>query len=190
MTCTDHGLLLSGPMVRAFLRGDKTCTMRPITERNSTSDLVPGWLTGALPGASVAQVHGLIDDDDLAPRILPRHTIWFRETFRHGGGFGPDMDSTVHFRADQDECAGGPWKPGIHMPRWAARCRAEVRSVKPCRPCDLTPEEIRSEGFPLPADDPDYPGATFNDFWEALHPGKPKDVWCWLYQFERLGDRP
>jgi hypothetical protein len=195
VTCTDHGLLLSGPMVRAFLRGDKTSTMRPITARNSTSCLRPALFARWLADDHV-DLERSIAEGDPAPRIQPGHTIWFRETFAGddlcGHVYRADHPHADLKRGDLDDgdqslrC----WKPAIHMPRVFARCRARVLHVYPRRPCDLTSEELQSEGFPLPADEPDYPGATFDDIWQLLHPDARKDVWCWFYRFEPIEAAP
>jgi hypothetical protein len=185
VTCTDHGLLLSAPMVRAFLRGDKLSTMRPITARNSTCFMRAAQLAQALAD-NPADIHRLFDQEALEPRILPGHTVWFRETWAQVPESEDPRGPWDLYRAT-DSTAEVRWTPSIHMPRRAARCRARVVSVTPRRPIDLTPAELRSEGFPL-VNDRDYPGRVmfFDDFWGALHPGKPKDVWCWLYGFEPL----
>lgn len=149
----------------------------------------------------------------LRHRIRRGDGIWFRECFALSQ-HDPDMmepDAKNHdhwdgavYRADGEDQGGGwfrqevnagraqdveriapPWRPGIHMPRWACRLTATVvADPYPRRPCDLTPSELKSEGFPLPADDADHPGATFAEFWEALHPGEPMDQWCWFYPLD------
>jgi len=65
--------------------------------------------------------------------------LWVRETWRRDG-----LQEYV-FRADRDD-PGKAWKPGIHLPRVAARIVLSVRSVRLERLHDITEEEARLEG--------------------------------------------
>lgn len=78
----------------------------------------------------------------------PGDRLWVREAWRVGEDgipIGEDREC-VHYRADADESAGGPWRPSIHMPRWASRLTLEIVSVRPERVQEISDADVRAEG--------------------------------------------
>ena len=56
------------------------------------------------------------------------------------------------FRADEDVTfIDGPWRPSIHMPRWASRILFRVEGIEVRRLQTITLEEIKLDGIRIPA---------------------------------------
>lgn len=176
----EHPILLSAPMVRAILDGEKTQTRRVVKfrDRDGKRALLPLRLGG--------QGHGYLIDtgsdvSDGAPLggfldIINRckekgwapwcpyggrgDRLWVRETWAYFGGdeyLYQRNPSSVAFRADAgivdglDPIPGGRWRPSIHMPRWAARITLEITDVRVQRLQDISREDILAEGVRVPA---------------------------------------
>ncbi len=211
----DHGMLFRGAMIRMLLRGLKTETRRPIAWSNSLVngegfpkrlwvglDFDRAWVD---PGPSPAGNEGPYlkvpfqhpddsTDGGLVYRVYPRiwqgDRIWAKETFRYGDALEgePAEGQGVHYRADEDECAGGPWRSSIVMPRWASRIMLDVTEPTLPQPIgELTPEQVTAEGFPLPASDPEGE-ASFHEYWRRLHGSFDPSLWTWAYRGLRMVD--
>lgn len=172
----EHGILFQPEMARAVLAGRKWVTRR--------TDL--RWA-----------------------KAKPGDVLWGRETFAVDRIYDtnapselPGNPEVVHYMAD------GP-KPGhvgrtrvsIHMPRWASRIVRPIVSVRIESLHDITDEDAKAEGFPLPdgilAKVNGKPGrvhdfqprAAFARYWDALNPDAPfwksKAVEVVRIEFER-----
>ena len=163
-------ILMSGPLVRAVLAGQKTQTRRPIKRENKPD-----------PGFEWAECLCREIDPSDTPCVtcearfpgLPSagDKLWVRETFAIVHGCR-DMDTgyiddwmvprdlpkdddhgfwTVLYRADDrfdesKEDRGFSWRPMIHMPRWACRLVLPLVSVRVERVQDITEEDAKAEG--------------------------------------------
>jgi hypothetical protein len=98
------------------------------------------------------------------PHGVPGDTIWVRETWQivdciydyYAGGYElgypfdkipqnePKGGFAVLFRADEDD--EGPWRPSIHMPRWASRSLLTIVEVRAERVQEISPEDVIQEG--------------------------------------------
>jgi hypothetical protein len=161
----EHGMLLSGPMVRASLRAidPKWNTRRVLTDRNtegnfkaSELDLSRAWVDPGLGARQylksylkpdVAKAQGE-DPEAIIERLYPRYAIgdriWFRETFTDDthGGFLYRADPFF----DGAEIAW-KWTPSILMPRRACRLLVEITDVRIQRINDITTEDAIAEGL-------------------------------------------
>ena len=126
----EHPMLFSGAMVRAILEGRKTQTRRVIQSRSRAHPefvLVEqdgGWLPYLSDDGESNNCDGMEYPMD-CHYGQPGDRIWVRETWSSDDG------RTAHYRADgETHNAGLPWKPSIHMPRWACRLTLEVIGVR------------------------------------------------------------
>jgi hypothetical protein len=100
------------------------------------------------------------------PYGSPGDRLWVRET-HFVGQPAPDDYPQIVYRADMAEHATdgrsvcpiknhcpsahkGPWKPAIHMPRWASRLLLDVVSVSVERLQDISEADAKAEGVESP----------------------------------------
>lgn len=99
----------------------------------------------------------------------------------------------------------GPWRPSIHMPRWASRITLEVTRVRMERLSDMTTSDALREGIDQVGEQGggnlwrDYSGKTigcrdplwsFRSLWESINGSGSwrANPWVWVYEFKREGD--
>lgn len=78
------------------------------------------------------------------------------------------------------EAGCGPWRPSIHMPRWASRLTLEVTEVRVQRVQDISCADALAEGVAWPdpemaakGDPSGSPASAFADLWDSLN-AKPR----------------
>lgn len=187
----ERPILFSAPMVRAILSGTKTQTRRVVKDGPALHQGHTAW------------------EMTRCPYGQPGGVLWVRETWRHieggavydaAGGVMDAFDSETIYRADKPH-AHGPWKPAIHMPRWASRITLEVTGVRVERLQDISEDDCLAEGIAnvvrenLPriqqcgeydAIDVD-PVAEYQSLWESINgPGSwDTNPWVWVIEFKR-----
>lgn len=188
---TERPILMSAPMVRALLAGTKTQTRRMVTVpwRGNwrAYPYSPAWEDedGKLlccdeygdyyPAEECLTAYGKVGD-----------RLWVRETWR--GGFDT-ISSGMHYRADEDECAGGPWKPSIFMPRSASRITLELTGRRIERLQAISAADAIAEGcYHAPWS---CPTATlaYRDLWDGINGKKDgcswaDNPWVWVLTFK------
>lgn len=168
----ERPILFSGPLVVAILDGLKDVTRRLIPMQDPSRARLLSCVDG------VAMFGDTIPDDPVPLRVQCRYgkpgdRLWIRESFFCNlKDHPPDDYPIIHYRADMSEhytdgrtvsprygtsVHRGPWKPSIHMPRWASRILLEVVSVRVERLQDITAAEVRREGIELPVSTHDCP---------------------------------
>lgn len=135
--------------------------------------------------------------------------VYVRETVGSGDRFYGDSDndppSTIVYRADGfADCIGKPvpawdraswnwdrikWRPSIHMPRLSSRLLLRMLRdpyQKPIAKFDR--DDLVREGCPIPSDDPEMPGASFDDVWQLIHGERASEssAVVWVHRFEVL----
>lgn len=153
----ERPILFSAPMVRALLDGSKTQTRRLYKVRKHPD-------IGCEMAASELTQERQHVIDRICPYGQPGDRLWVRETFALSvvdpDGLSPQDDPEnwdVIYRADPEQPSGGwtdangkrieaPWKPSIHMPRWASRIDLEITSVRVERLNDISEADADAEG--------------------------------------------
>lgn len=202
----ERPILFSAAMVRAILEGRKTQTRR-IMKAQPMEDWRP-YSYGELhkmeddgPNPDKVIGWGPVNDDGLEgykfPYGQPGDRLWVRETF----SLDESCKGTIpYYRATDHESCGQPWKPAIHMPRWASRIMLEITNVEAQRLQSITQNEAEAEGM-VPPLHPD--GARKNV--EKLKPGEScrgqyadlfdsingngtwqNNPWVWVISFKKL----
>lgn len=217
----ERPILMSAPMVRAILDGRKTVTRR-VMKPQPDGEPAPmeAWsrgLAGAChdhnPCAEKVKAHA----DRLRGRVFPfcgKHgmysptcpygqpgdRLWVREAFGHferNDTLKPG--DTIYYRADGECVELQPWRPSIHMPRWASRITLEVTGVRVEKLQDISEADAIAEGIEAEGDEwRDYlmphtqccltPRSSYRTLWESIHgPGSwDANPFVWVVTFRRI----
>lgn len=210
----ERPILFSGPMVRAILEGRKTQTRRVI---NSVTGIgrVTEFQASDTPGyAWTFRDKRFLWNDMTTPNIFsrcphgqPGDRLWVREEWRIadsdlcgcGGDYctcgcnGQPIYAASYSADTRRELM--PWRPSIHMQRWACRLVLEITDVRVERLQDVSEEDALAEGAVIGAY---YDGATrepttyreaFSQLWDSLAtPGARWDAnpWVWAITFRKV----
>lgn len=191
----ERPILFSAPMVRAILDGSKTQTRRVVKLQTPKAASISDF---CVDGIRVGR----------CPYGQPGDRLWVRERWKHieGGGIydaaGGLMDShedeTIYWATRPSY--PGPWKPSIHMPRWASRITLEITGVRVEQLQDISEADAIAEGVgqvvreKLPrvqqcgeydAIDVD-PVAEYRGLWEAINGDGSWETnpWVWVVEFK------
>lgn len=200
----ERGMIFNGEMVLAILDGRKTQTRRIVKPQPELTKGSGFSWKGAVFGAGS-------DDRETnrnfahvkCPHGKPGDRIWVRETWQaindsvdeyghvEERTYAPSIPKekntywhTVyqeHFGSESREDRGFPWRPAIHMPRWASRILLEITDVHVERLHSISDRDALAEGlFQLPASGRYclQPGMQY--FGMASH--NAKEVYSWLWE--------
>ncbi|HBY8156433.1 TPA: hypothetical protein MI828_23760, partial [Klebsiella pneumoniae] len=159
---TERGMIFNSEMVRAILDGRKTQTRRPVKfpvhDKNLGCELAGNELAGELsagnylnsafgkPGDRIwvretwHAIHDYCDenghvDERRYARSIPRH---------RGNYWHPVYEEAWGNESREDR--EFPWRPSIHMPRWASRILLEITDVRVERLRSMSQDDARAEG--------------------------------------------
>lgn len=213
----EHPILFNGDMVRAILAGTKTQTRRPapikalsfthhpeglIAWAVQFMKAVKGVLASYSGGSFTEEVARSIIASQFCPFGQPGDRLWVRETWashpcggtqRHDPGDGHAWGSPI-YRATfgamlKPTCEGfTPWRPSIHMPRWACRIVLEIVSVRVERVQEISEQDATAEGANWDARM--YPMSFyFKKLWDSVYAAKGQgwdaNPWVWVVEFKR-----
>ena len=196
----ERPILFSGAMVNAILAGTKTQTRRIVKAKGTP-----------FPSASGA----FVDMDATAQQISALHCpygepgdrLWVRETWycdaidcQVGPYIQPNNSAALMFYRATDggtiqQWSGtlNPWRPAIHMPRWASRILLEVVDLRVERLQQISEADAAAEGALTTARTfeqiPIEPAVfAFKHLWESIHgPGSwAADPWVWVVCFQQV----
>ena len=199
-------ILFSPPMIRALLEGRKTQTRRiikPQPQPNDGKGLHPvrpyHTPQGKWTWVLAATGHGDGTSGEYCPYGQAGDLLWVRESYAP-----KRVDGSPHvplYRADHptDDRVPGqygrPWKPSIHMPRYASRLSLEITDVRVQRLQDISEEDAIAEGIQVDecghtvheGDDIAWGSAkgAFAELWESIHGDGSwaANPWVWVLAF-------
>lgn len=214
----ERPILFSGAMVRAILSGAKTQTRRiaPIQSLDifeHDGGLVTWNVRFTKPigkSRTIGSYSGGFATPDKARQIVaaefcpygqPGDRLWVREAWsidphpgpNYSGGLRSPDGGEVMYRATDGW--HGPWRPSIHMPRWASRLTLEITGVRVERLKEIGAADAMEEGVAVHADHynkpighPCSPVMAYRDLWEYINgPGSwDANPWVWVVEFHRI----
>lgn len=199
----ERPILFSDTMVRAILAGAKTQTRRLVKPQDCVEEP-----TESHPQPFLHNPRALHPCDyscgGLAPYAEPGDRLWVREAWcpRSNGALLMEKAQRPFFRAtdgdgDMPKPHGWPWRPSIHMPRWACRLVLEVTEVRVERLNDITEDDVRAEGL-VRADGVWKAGdlvfythtarQAFWELWDSINGERApweSNPWVWVVSFRR-----
>ncbi|ACL06289.1 conserved hypothetical protein [Desulfatibacillum aliphaticivorans] len=123
----EYHRLLTGEMVRAIIEGRKTQT-RVLADDNRYKNTKVGdrlWVREAWNIFELSGDRGYLHPVNPIPKNLPPGTL-------------------LAYAADR---GSGPWRPSMHMPRWACRLLLKVTGVREEPLRAISTEDIIAEGL-------------------------------------------
>ena len=151
----ERPILFNAPMVRAILDGRKTVTRR-VVKPQPAGEIRRGepdfnhWIdTKYWERQNQKENRGIGTRGFACPYGQPGgDRLYVRETFGHferNENFAPGCE--VFYRADGESLAVEPWRPSIHMPRWASRITLEITGVRVERLSEISEADALAEGI-------------------------------------------
>lgn len=192
-------MLFQTDMVRAIREGRKTQTRRPADIPEGSEPWAAAGIYTPLRENAKGEEYAADDEfgvwgdgwDCIAP-ARPGDALWVRETWNiweHCAG----EPSRPYSRIPKEQGDGlllyaetggaGPWRPSIHMPRWAARTILDVTRVRCERAGSISCEDAAAEGFSLSPEDRDKGKLLCDVYTEWWAKQYPDSEWCWVYDF-------
>lgn len=217
----ERPILFSGPLVRAILAGRKTQTRRIVKPRTDRDRALLAQATerdehhragGAGDGSTLQGA--LLALAERCPYGAPGDRLWVRETWGAKeadppgvpGGRRPQPGDRIVYRADPGDAwqwrdGSLPWRPSIHMPRWASRISLEVTAVRVERLQAISEDDARAEGVTAKAptravaaggvltNDGLSAVEVFRDLWDTIN--RKRAPWAsnpfvWVVEFRRV----
>lgn len=196
----ETGLMFKAPLVRAILAGQKTQTRRVVKWRDLQQGLNLGFsglkVFSNTPGTFTLESqcrngYESRSSPTRCPMGQPGDRIYVRETFGHferNENFKPGCE--CFYRADGDSVELQPWRPAIHMPKWAARIWLEVTGVRVERLQQITEADCIAEGaLGGHGAIPGYqyrstPMEHFRHIWESTGGDWAANPWVWVIDFK------
>lgn len=195
----EHPILFTGPMVRAILEGRKTQTRRPIKMPDHESvdrvayDAERGTLELGITLEGNTAGMGWVR----APFAVGDR-LWVRETWCQQADSLTErlIAGKAHYAADGyevhnvDGLERSPWRPSIHMPRWASRLTLEVTDIRPERVKNIPQSDALAEGIEYRLAGGMSPGGSGTyHVGEEHHASTPKEAFACLWD-SIYGDGP
>lgn len=131
---------------------------------------------------------GDIQQFDADGNELPRH-VWYRADYDAAQkGWISNRGALIQGWTNDDGwyTDGIPWKPSIHMPRWASRITLEITEIRVQRLQEISEEDAIAEG--IGHCDVDAAIADYASLWDRINgPGAwESNPWVWAITFKRL----
>ncbi|EKZ6514951.1 hypothetical protein RYB76_002291 [Klebsiella pneumoniae] len=216
----ERGMIFNGEMVRAILDGRKTQTRRPIQWKQTRFTEIGEREDGSKWPWSEDAEHAC-DFWHPCPFGAVGDRIWVRETWqaihdycdenghvderrcarsipRHRGNYWHPVYQEAWGNESRED-REFPWRPSIHMPRWASRILLEITDVRVERLSSISQEDAKAEGMELTGwrptySDPDSGGEVmtpydnFAELWSSIYGDESwkANPWVWVIEFKRV----
>jgi len=197
----ERPIIFSAPMVRALLDGRKTQTRRVV--KPQPTHLNPAGVPRIAQSVGNSKVIA-------CPYGRPGDRLWVRETWCgevdcHTSQLIYNEDGNTYkclYRADghhvvlddgdgftktnKDGSEASPWKPSIHMPRWASRITLEIVSVRVDRLQDISEADAQAEGVYTDPACPAYD--AYAALWDQINGAGSWDLnpLVWVIEFKKV----
>lgn len=137
--------------------------------------------------------------------------LWVRETWAKCFVAQAGQEWFVYRTCDNRTDYGGPWKPSIHMPRWASRIQLEITNIRVERLQDISEADAMAEGCESDMTDwgsiywftgiegyksgksfADSAKEAFTRLWEIINGAESwtANPWVWVIEFKRVDSQP
>jgi hypothetical protein len=215
-------ILFNDEMVRAILAGRKTQTRRVMKVQppsdnhqllnimSSTDRRREGKSYWAILNTKKTRIEHSETQYFSFPFGQIGDRLWVRETWRGLVGINPPHEplktGIARYTPDQEYCRrveyratqgvdAEPWRPSIHMPRWASRITLEITAVRVERLQDISEKDARAEGVCGEAEAAesglrwhDKPLRAFRFLWQSIKGPESwdKNPWVWVLEFKRV----
>lgn len=207
---TERGMIFNGEMVRAILDGRKTQTRRPIKWKQTRFTEIGEREDGSRWPWSEDAEHAC-DFWHPCPFGAVGDRIWVRETWqaihdycdenghvderryarsipRHRGNYWHPVYEEAWGNESRED-REFPWRPSIHMPRWASRILLEITDVRVERLKSISDGDAIREGCST-ADmkSGDCVADVFARLWASIYGDESwnSNPWVWVIEFKRV----
>jgi len=206
----ERGMIFNGEMVRAILDGRKTQTRRPIQWKQTRFTEIGEREDGSKWPWSEDAEHAC-DFWHPCPFGAVGDRIWVRETWqaihdycdenghvderrcarsipRHRGNYWHPVYQEAWGNESRED-REFPWRPSIHMPRWASRILLEITDVRVERLKSISDGDAIREGCST-ADmkSGDCVADVFARLWASIYGDESwnSNPWVWVIEFKRV----
>ena len=203
----EKPILFKDDMIRAILEGRKTQTRRIAKNVVFDSRFRSKWKavhkhTEVAIDTPPAMLGDVCPYGQLSDRLWVReaHAFVPMPAYRCSTGIyqkinpSDDYEACV-YRENFDRARSFPWRPSIHMPRWASRITLEITDVRVERLQNISAADAKAEGVARP----DLNGwcdegkwvSQFAWLWRSISGPDSWDAnpWVWVVEFKRVDQR-
>ena len=198
----ERPILFKDDMIRAILEGRKTQTRRIAKNVVFDSKFRSKWKavhkhTEVAIDTPPAMLGDVCPYGQLSDRLWVReaHAFVPMPAYRCSTGIyqkinpSDDYEACV-YRENFDRARSFPWRPSIHMPRWASRITLEITDVRVERLQDISIDDAKAEGSPTHG----HSGAEisprkgFRHLWGRIngHESWDANPWVWVIEFKPI----
>jgi len=193
----ERGMIFNGEMVRAIIEGRKTQTRRPlhpravvhangfITKLKRFSGIEERFHPYQYPYGQIGdriyvrETHQFVSPDE-EWRDIKECNILYRATDEKdfcgycACEYAEHMGLSLNSPAWESDVVY-PWRPSIHMPKWASRIMLEITDIRVERVQDISSDDAIDEGLSY---------HKFINEWHKIYKNWKDNPWVWVIEFK------